>query len=214
MKHNPIRILFILLFLTFVILDCKKEHSLKPNAKVVQIPSLGLGLDYEGWNFNDNPNLMNQTEKIASDTDNSGTIKKALEFVGINFFLFEYPQGSTEAGLFNTNINYTIEDLSKQPREISLDDYISTMTGLYPVVLQKYEMINPPKKSKIHGIDSVLLESRFEQPVGGKNLKIHNYQRIFIVNQKAHVFTGSFLEKEAGSKGPKVLEVLGKFVKL
>lgn len=214
MKQNRFRILSIFIVFSFLLLNCKKEHALDPNAKVVQISSLGLGLNYEGWNFNDSPNLINQAEKIASDSDNSGAIKKALEVAGINFFLFEYPQGSPEAAQFNTNINYTMEDLSKQPREISLDDYVSAVTGLYPTVFQKYEMINPPKKSKIHGLESVLLESRFEQPVAGKSLKIHNYQRVFILDKKAHVFTGTFLEKDSQTKGPKVLEVLGKFVKL
>ncbi|AXR67325.1 LIC_13215 family putative lipoprotein [Leptospira mayottensis] len=212
MNQNLIRILPISFVLALTILNCKKEHVQNPNAKIVEIPSLGLGLDYEDWNFNDDPKLLNQAEQTASHSDNSGTIKKALEVVGINFFLFEYPQ--PEANAFNTNINYTMEDLSKQPREFTLDDYIAAITGLYPSVLQKYEMTNPPKKSKIHGIESVLLESRFEQSVGGKNLKLHNYQRIFIVNRKAHVFTGTFLETDARSKGPKVRETLGKFVKL
>ncbi|PJZ29878.1 LIC_13215 family putative lipoprotein [Leptospira kmetyi] len=217
MKQNPFRtfrIVSIFIVLAFVLLACKKEHALDPNAKIVQISSLGLGLDYEGWTFNDNPNLINQAEQIASESDNSGAIKKALEVAGINFFLFEYPQGSPEASQFNTNVNYTMEDLSKQPREISLDDYVSAVTGLYPTVFQKYEMINPPKKSKIHGMESVLLESRFEQSIDGKGVKIHNYQRVFIVDKKAHVFTGTFLDKDAQTKGPKVLEVLGKFVKL
>ncbi|TGL78300.1 LIC_13215 family putative lipoprotein [Leptospira yasudae] len=214
MKKNPIRIVATLLVFAFVILNCKKEHALDPNAKVVQISSLGLGLNYEGWHFNDNPNLINQAKEVAANSDNTGTIKKALDVAGINFFLFEFPQGSPEAGMFNTNVNYTMEDLSRQPREISLDDYTSAVTGLYPTVFQKYEMINPPQKSKIHGIESVLLESRFEQAIAGKNFKVHNYQRVFIVDKKAHVFTGTFLDKDAKTKGPKVLELLGKFEKL
>ncbi|ANG99772.2 Uncharacterized protein LB4E_0244 [Leptospira borgpetersenii str. 4E] len=209
MDQNLIRILPLSFFLALTILTCKKEHVQNPDAKIVQIPSLGLGLDYEDWNFSDDPKLLTQTEQMAS---NSGSIKKALEVVGINFFLFEYPP--SEAKTFNTNINYTMEDLSKQSREFTLDDYIAAITGLYPSVFQKYEMTNPPKKSKIHGIESALLESRFEQLVDGKNLKLHNYQRIFIVNQKAHVFTGTFLEADIQSKGPKVRETLGKFVKL
>lgn len=214
MEQNLIRIVSISFILALATLNCKKEHVQNPNAKIVEIPSLGLGLDYKNWNFSDDPKLINQAEQIASNSDNSDTIKKALEVVGINFFLFEYPQGSPEVKTFNTNINYTMEDLSKQPREFTLDDYIAAITGLYPSVFQKYEMTNPPKKSKIHGIESALLESRFEQSINGKNLKLHNYQRIFIVNQKAHVFTGTFLETDIQSKGPKVRETLGKFVKL
>ncbi|MDI7196233.1 hypothetical protein QMM61_05875 [Leptospira santarosai] len=214
MNQNLTRIFSISFVLALTILNCKKEHVRHPNAKIVEIPSLGLGLDYENWNFSDDPKLINQAEQMASSSDDSGKIKKALEVVGINFFLFEYPQESPEAKAFNTNINYTMEDLSKQPREFTLDDYIAAITGIYPSVFQKYEMTNPPKKSKIHGIESALLESRFEQSVGDKNLKLHNYQRIFIVNKKAHVFTGTFLDKDAKTKGPKVLELLGKFVKL
>ncbi|MBM9499931.1 hypothetical protein JWG44_06665 [Leptospira sp. 201903071] len=214
MKYNPIRKSLLLILIAVFLFSCKKEHSLDPNSKVVQLPSLGLGLNYEGWHFNDNPNLINQAHEIAASTDNSGAIKKALEVAGINFFLFEYPPGSPEAQMFNTNVNYTIEDLSKQPREITLDDYISAVTGLYPTVFQKYEMINPPKKSKIQGLDSALLESRFEQIIAGKNYKVHNYQLVFIVDKKAHVFTGTFLDKDARSKGQKVSELLGKFIKI
>ncbi|EMS87385.1 LIC_13215 family putative lipoprotein [Leptospira noguchii] len=210
MKHNLIRIPFLLFILILIVLSCKKEHKLDPNAQVVQIPALGLGLDYEGWYFSDNQNLIDQTENATPNPE----IKKALEVVGVNFFLFEYPQNSTQVQPFNTNINYTVEDLSKQPREITLDDYVSAITGFYPTAFQKYEMISPPKKSKIYGMESLLLESRFEQFIGGKNVKVHNYQRIFIVNKKAHVFTGTFLDKDSRSKGPKVLELLNKFVKL
>ncbi len=52
MKHNLIRIPFLLFILILIVLSCKKEHKLDPNAQVVQIPALGLGLDYEGWYFN------------------------------------------------------------------------------------------------------------------------------------------------------------------
>ncbi|WP_082271181.1 LIC_13215 family putative lipoprotein [Leptospira interrogans] len=210
MKYNLIRILFFLSILVLIILSCKKEHTLHPDTQVIQIPALGLGLDYKGWYFSSNETLLDQTEKSISNPE----VKKALEVVEINFFLFEYPQSSAQAKPFNTNINYTIEDLSKQPRETTLDDYASAITGFYPTVFQKYEMISPPKKSKIHGMENLLLEGRFEQSVDGKNVKIHNYQRIFIVNKKAHVFTGTFLDKDSRSKGPKVLEVLTKFVKL
>ncbi|RHX91908.1 LIC_13215 family putative lipoprotein [Leptospira stimsonii] len=214
MKYNPIRNSLLLILIAVFLLSCKKDHNLDPNSKVIQLPSLGLGLNYEGWYFNDNPNLINQAQEMAASSDNSGEIKKALEVAGINFFLFEHPQGSPEAQTFNTNVNYTIEDLSKQPREISLDDYISAVTGLYPTVFQKYEMINPPKKSKIQGLDSALLESRFEQSIAGKSYKVHNYQLVFIVDKKAHVFTGTFLDKDAKSKGQKITELLSKFIKI
>ncbi|PJZ53574.1 LIC_13215 family putative lipoprotein [Leptospira adleri] len=214
MKYNRSRNSLILILIAVFLLTCKKDHALDPNSKVIQLPSLGLGLNYEGWYFNDNPNLINQAHEIAASADNTGAIKQALEVAGINFFLFEYPQESPEAQTFNTNVNYTIEDLSKQPREITLDDYISAVTGFYPTVFQKYEMINPPKKSKIQGLDSALLESRFEQTIAGKSYKLRNYQLVFIVNKKAHVFTGTFLDKDAKSKGQKVADLLNKFIKI
>lgn len=91
MNQNLIRILPISFVLALTILNCKKEHVQNPNAKIVEIPSLGLGLDYEDWNFNDDPKLLNQAEQTASHSDNSGTIKKALEVVGINFFFLNIP---------------------------------------------------------------------------------------------------------------------------
>lgn len=214
MKYNRSRNSLILILIAVFLLTCKKTHDFDSNSKVIQLPTLGLGLNYEGWYFNDSPNLINQAHEIAASADNTGEIKQALEVAGINFFLFEYPPGSPEAQTFNTNVNYTIEDLSKQPREITLDDYISAVTGFYPTVFQKYEMINPPKKSKIQGLDSALLESRFEQTIAGKNYKVRNYQLVFIVDKKAHVFTGTFLDKDAKSKGQKVADLLSKFIKI
>ncbi|XDD50484.1 hypothetical protein AB3N59_01355 [Leptospira sp. WS92.C1] len=214
MKRPNIGIFSLIAIAVILNCACKKAQSVDPNSRLIQIPSLGLSLNYEGWIYNDNPNMINQAQELISESDNSGTIKKALEVAGINFFLFEHPVGSPESMPFNTNINYTVEDLSNQPRKISLDDYISAATGLYPTVFQKYEMIKPPKKSKVHGMESALLESKFEQPLGNQILKLHNYQLVFIVNQKAHVFTGTFLHKEAGGKGPMVLDLFGKFAKL
>lgn len=86
MNQNLTRILSISFVLALTILNCKKEHVRHPNAKIVEIPSLGLGLDYENWNFSDDPKLINQAEQMASSSDDSGKIKKALEVVGINFF--------------------------------------------------------------------------------------------------------------------------------
>ncbi len=54
MKYNLIRILFFLSILILIILSCKKEHTLHPDTQVIQIPALGLGLDYKGWYFSSN----------------------------------------------------------------------------------------------------------------------------------------------------------------
>ncbi|TGK32773.1 hypothetical protein EHQ12_12620 [Leptospira gomenensis] len=212
---RPFSSIFLILLLTFAVsISCKKSLKESHNSKIVEIPALNLSLNYEGWHYGDNPELIHQAEELAAEGDQSGTIKKALEVAGINFFLFEHPVGSPEAFPFNTNVNYAVEDLSRQPRNITLDQYISAVTGYYPTVFQKYEMIQQPKKTKIHGMESALLESRFEQTFGERNLKLHNYQLVFILNKKAHIFTGTFLEKDLGSKGSKILDLFSKFEKL
>ncbi|PKA02471.1 hypothetical protein CH375_22885, partial [Leptospira ellisii] len=116
MKRSLLSILLISILSFTVSSSCKKSLKESPNSKVIEIPSLNLSLNYEGWHYGDNPELIHQAQQLAAEGDQSGTIKKALEVAGINFFLFEYPVGSPEASPFNTNVNYAVEDLSKQPR--------------------------------------------------------------------------------------------------
>ncbi|EIE03255.1 LIC_13215 family putative lipoprotein [Leptospira licerasiae] len=171
--------------------------------KTIEIPELGLILNYEGWIYEEyDPN------RDSSDPNRS---KSKREFqndkqVKVMFYLFEPEQNKSSE--IRTNINFISEPIPAKYSKATLEDYVASIGGLYSNIYKEYEILSVPQKCSFGKEKCIFLESKFALPNTAEKKQIRTLQWIFFKEGYVYVFTGTIPESEYSEKNKKVLNTI------
>ncbi|PJZ69893.1 hypothetical protein CH373_13430 [Leptospira perolatii] len=207
LQRSKLALLVVLTFIFSVSLFAEAATTGAEENKI-NIPELGVKIDYTGWTFTNDPKLIKAGEDYAKEKLSSNIRLDTLAKTGIHFYLLEYPQNVIPPEGFNSNINMTTEILPKRKKAFTLDEYLEAVFQLYPKLLAGYKQVGVTQKLTIGGLPAALIEGTFTTASNDGDLQIHNYQLVFIKGNKAFVLTGTTTENLSNQKGPKILTVL------
>ncbi|EQA35125.1 hypothetical protein LEP1GSC047_1686 [Leptospira inadai serovar Lyme str. 10] len=187
---------------SIIILFFTCKEKVPEITKTVEIPELGLILNYEGWIYSES--VSEEKEKPAIKKNSKKADSK--QDLKVLFYLFDSDE-YTKPGI-RTSINFVSEPIPARYSKATLDDYIASIGALYSNLYKNYEMLSVPQRLTIGKQKAALIEGRFLLENFEQSAEIHNYQLIFLKDGNAYIITGSTPEDEFKSKGPKILSTL------
>ncbi|EPG74606.1 putative lipoprotein [Leptospira fainei serovar Hurstbridge str. BUT 6] len=182
---------------SIIILSFACKEKVPEISKTVEIPELGLILNYEGWTY---------SESVFEERQTPITKKNSKKDLKVLFYLVDSEE-YTRPGI-RTSINFVSEPIPPRYSKATLDDYIASIGALYSNLYKNYEMLSVPQRLTIGKHKAALIEGRFLLENFEQSTEIHNYQLIFLKDGHAYIITGSTPEDEFKIKGPKILSTL------
>ncbi|WP_367898294.1 hypothetical protein AB3N61_01375 [Leptospira sp. WS58.C1] len=171
--------------------------------KTIEIPELGLVLNYEGWIYEEyDPNRDGSEPNRSKNKRESQNDKQ----VKVMFYLFEPEQNKTSE--IRTNINFVSEPIPPKYSWATLEDYVASIGGLYSNVYKEYEILSVPQKCSFGKEKCIFLESKFVLPNTEVKKQVRTLQWIFLKESFVYIFTGTVPESEFSEKNKKILNTI------
>ncbi|TGK08003.1 hypothetical protein EHO59_02085 [Leptospira semungkisensis] len=172
-------------------------------SKTIEIPELGLTLNYEGWIYEEyDPN---------SDAKNSGSSKnkksnKNDQPVKVMFYLFD--SDKEKESEIRTNINFISETIPAKYSKATIEDYVASIGALYSNMYKGYEVLSVPQKCNLSKFKCMFVEAKFKLSNAEPSKEVHTFQWIFLKEGSVYIFTGTVPETEASTKGKKITNTI------
>ncbi len=171
-------------------------------SKTLEIPELGIILNYEGWIYEEYD--PNQEQKETSRS--KGRKPDNNKAVNILFYLFD-PE-SNSASPVRTNINFVSEPVPTRTSKLTLEDYVASIGALYSNLYKGYEMLSVPQRWDLGKNKAMFIEAKFQLPLDGKIKEAHTYQWVVLKDDFVYIFTGTTPESEQSNKGKKITNTM------
>lgn len=170
-------------------------------SKTLEIPELGILLNYEGWIYEEfDPN---QTEHSGSAKGRKPETKKN---VNVLFYLFD--EEIPEAPEIRTSINFVSEPIPAKNAKVAAEDYLASIGALYSSLYSNYEILSVPQRWDLGNNKASFLESKFKLIESGKKQDVRMFQWIVLKDQTAYIFTATTPESGPSSKKDKILNMM------
>ncbi|TGK02924.1 hypothetical protein EHQ53_05515 [Leptospira langatensis] len=169
-------------------------------SKTVEIPELGLILNYEGWlyeEFDPNADPKNYSQsKTKKPIKNDQPVK-------VMFYLFD--SDKEKGSEIRTNINFISEAIPSKYSKATLEDYVASIGALYSNMYKDYEVLSVPQRCAFGKNKCMFVEAKFKLTNSDKSKEVHTFQWIFLKESSFYIFTGTVPENELGTKGKKII---------
>ncbi|EPG64839.1 LIC_13215 family putative lipoprotein [Leptospira wolffii] len=171
-------------------------------SKTLEIPELGIVLNYEGWTYEEQDPSLDPVESSKSKTRKPETQKNA----NVLFYLFE--NEPTEHPEIRTVIHFVSEPIPNRNAKVALEDYVASIGAIYSNLYKGYEVLSVPQRRDLGNNKAMFVESKFQLPKSGKDREVRMFQWIVLKDQTAYIFTATTPESEQSKKSKKILNTM------